>query len=82
MRIEIDQIAERPHEQDQPRTAAGMDFGVGRARQSLGDLAQLPEQRAPARKDRAKDARDGLLRRIYDLRKAELTQVPRPHRPQ
>jgi len=52
VRVEGQQIAEGLNEQDQPGTTLDPGAGVGRDQQILHDMAQLPEQAAPAREDR------------------------------
>jgi len=59
VRVEGHQIAEGLNEQDQLRTTLDPGAGIGFDQQSLHDMAQLPEQSAPARKDRAQHSRHG-----------------------
>src|SRR3990172_1255721 len=59
VRVEGHQIAKCLYEQNQPRTAFHLRAGIGLEQQSLHDMAQLPEQCAPARKDRPQHARYG-----------------------
>src|SRR5712691_12550041 len=59
VRVEGQQVAEGLNEQDQARTPAHSGAGIGSDQQSLHDMAQLPEQSAPARKDRPQHSRYG-----------------------
>src|SRR3990167_6120016 len=52
VRVEGHQIAECLHEQDQSRSPFHLRTGIGLDEQSLHDMAQLPEQSTPARKNR------------------------------
>jgi len=52
VRLQGHQIAECLHEQDQSRSPFHLGAGIGLDEQSLHDMAQLPQQSAPARKYR------------------------------
>ena len=59
VRVEVRQIPEGLHEQDQPRARAGCGFGVRRGEQPRGDATQLPQPRTLPTEHRAQQLRDG-----------------------
>src|SRR6266568_2299948 len=59
VRVECQQIAEGLNEQDQSRPTLHPGAGVGSDRQSLHDMAQLPEQSALAGENRSQHPRYG-----------------------
>jgi hypothetical protein len=51
MRVEVDEIAEGPDEEDHPRSRAGPGSSIGADEQAFDDVAQLA-QCAPAGENR------------------------------
>ena len=59
MRVEVDEVAEGLNEEDDARPRTGPCAGVEASEQALDDMAQLAQQRAPAREERPQQARHG-----------------------